>query len=115
MNEKEKRRDLARQYKERAVTGGVWAVVNRETGRILLGSDMDPAGSRNRFAFAQKTGSCVLLKLNGDWQKYGPDAFEFSVLEEIEMQPDQTLRQFREDLSALEEIWREKLTGKLFY
>lgn len=115
MDDKQKRRELSRAYRERPVTGGVYTITNRETGRVLLLSGLDLQGCRNRFDFSVSVGSCVQNQLKADWSTYGAKAFSFDVLEEIEKKAEQTDKEFREDISVLEELWREKLAGTDFY
>ena len=110
-----RRRELAREYKERPVTGGVYSITNRETGQLLLLSGLDLAGYRNRFEFSVATNSCVYAKLLEDWKKYGGTVFDFTVLEELEQKPEQSAKEFREDIVVLEELWREKLADHTFY
>lgn len=106
------RRELKSQYKERKKTGGVFVIRNMATGRALLLAAADLQGSKNRFEFAQKTGSCIDLKLQKDWAEQGGGAFAFEVLEELEKGETQTDAEFREDIAVLKEIWQEKLAGE---
>ena len=52
-----------------------------------------------------------------DWRAHGGAAFVFTQLETLEKKPDQTDRQFQEELELLRDIWRERLAaeGKEFY
>lgn len=88
MNKKE----LIARYKARPVTGGVFKIRNTQNGRYLLASGIDIKGDRNRFNFSVATGSCVHMKLQKDWNTFGPKAFA-------------------EDLKMLEQMWRERLDG----
>lgn len=106
-----KRKEIIRKYKERSVTGGVFKITNTKNGRFLLASDIDLRGSRNRFDFSVSTGSCVYMKLQEDWDKFGAKAFVFEVLDELEKEPEQGIKAFTEDLKLLEEMWRERLSG----
>lgn len=115
MGEKEKRRACSRAYRERPVTGGVLAITNKETGRMLLLSELDLQGCRNRFAFSVATNLCTYPQLQADWNTFGKEVFEFSVLEEMEKKAEQTDKEFRADLDVLLELWREKLSGTAPY
>ncbi|WP_277668850.1 GIY-YIG nuclease family protein [Caproiciproducens galactitolivorans] len=81
--DKQNKKELTAAYKGRKVVGGIYAIVNRQNGKMLLLSTCDLQGSRNRFAFAKEIGSCINLKLTEDWRKYGNAAFDFTVLEEL--------------------------------
>lgn len=113
--DKQNKKELAAAYKERKVVGGIYGIVNSGNGKMLLLSTCDMQGSRNRFEFSKKTGSCINLKLREDWQKYGNMAFDFTVLEELTKKESQTDQEFAEDIATLQELWTEKLLGKNLY
>ena len=117
MAKSQHQKELIASYKDRRLTGGVYTITNTETGRLLLQSGVDLPGFRNRFAFTAATGSCVYGKLTKDWRVYGPGAFRFDILEEAEQKGDQDADAFRADLTAMEELWRERLLeqGKQLY
>lgn len=110
MNSEDKKA-LTLAYKERKVIGGVYRIVNNKNSNAILASTADLHGMQSRFDFAQKTGSCIHFKLQKDWAEFGPSAFEFETLEELEKKEDQTPKEFQEDLKVLEEMWREKLNA----
>ena len=102
--DKKNRKELLQSYKERAVIGGVYAIVNTETGKKLLGMTTDVQGSRNRFEFAQSMNGCVHPRLKDDWAKFGGHAFRFEVLEMLEKKKEQNDSDFLHDIEALFEI-----------
>ncbi|MGI6424222.1 MAG: GIY-YIG nuclease family protein [Tepidanaerobacteraceae bacterium] len=106
------RKDLIRKYKEREVTGGVYRILNTLNNKYLLASGIDIKGDRNRFDFSVATGSCVQMKLQKDWDTFGPKAFKFEVLDELKKEPEQDIAAFREELELFEEMWRERLSGE---
>jgi hypothetical protein len=109
------KKELQAEYKERKVIGGVFAIKNTLTGRILLDSTPDLQGSINRFEFAKKTGSCVSMKLQKDWHPLEAPPFTLEVLEELEKTGNQSDAEFRADLLTLKEIWLEKLADADLY
>lgn len=109
------KKELATQYKEREVTGGIFAIRNTATGRILLDSTADLQGSENRFLFSQKTGFCIHMKLQQDWATYGAGGFTFVVLEPLKKGNAQTDAEFKADLSVLKELWLERLCDENRY
>jgi hypothetical protein len=111
----DRKRELKAQYKERKVIGGVFVIRNTATDKLFLDATTDLQGSKNRFAFAQQTGSCTDLKLQGDWAKQGASAFALEVLEELPKGETQTDAEFAADIKCLKEMWAEKLAGKEFY
>ncbi len=110
--EKEKRKELARSYKEQKVRGGVYSLTNRETGeRHILGSQ-NLVGAENLFRFMVKTGSCSVLELQEEWDRYGPGAFAFEILATLEKKEEQTPKQFKKDIAALTALWKEEKEEK---
>lgn len=103
------RKQLAEQYKERTVVGGVFRIRNTQSGRMLLAAATDLDAARNRFDFAVATNSCVFHDLVDDWRIHGPGAFVFDELERLTRGSDQSPASFAADCKALEELWREKL------
>jgi len=106
---------MSRQYQEREIVGGVYAIRNTQNGKMLIEAAADLRGSQNRFAFAQSTGSCVSMKLQSDWNAQDGKAFVFEPLEELKKGENQTMAQFKEDLETLKEFWLEKLAEQELY
>ena len=113
--EKSNKKEIIAAYKERKVIGGVYAIKNTVNGKVLLLSANNLQGCKNRFEFAQSTGGCVSFQLKEDWNKYGGKAFVFEQLEEIEKKPEQTQKEFDEDIKLLHQIWIEKLSNAEMY
>ena len=113
--EKQNKKEILATYKERKIIGGVYLIKNNENNKALLLSTTDLQGSKNRFEFSQKTGSCVTLKLQKEWVEFGSNAFTMEVLEELNKNDTQTLKEFGDDIKMLEEIWLEKLDANNLY
>lgn len=113
--EKHNKKEMLTAYKERKVVGGICAVRNTVDGKMLLTAVADIQGYRNRYEFAKSTGSCVHVKLQKDWEKFGPDGFVFEVLEELVKKETQTPKEFSEDIRILMEIWLEKINPGSLY
>ena len=109
------RKELLEAYKHRKVVGGVYAVTNQRTGRMLVMSAQDLNGIRRRYEFAVAIGSCFHPKLQADVNVYGTDAFEFAVLEELVKKETQTDRDFADDLETLRALWLEKYDPAILY
>ncbi|MDR1246208.1 MAG: GIY-YIG nuclease family protein [Clostridiales Family XIII bacterium] len=115
MKDAKTKKELQEQYKERKIIGGVYAIKNIRKDKLLLDASADLRGSNNRFDFAKKTGSCVNVKLQSDWNKQGSDDFAFEVMEELEKGETQTDAEFKADIDVLKEMWLEKLSGRDLY
>lgn len=115
MNDGKSKKELQAQYKEREVVGGVYIIRNTLNNKILLKAEANLQGSKNRFEFSQKTGSCVDMKLQNDWNKDGGEHFVFEVLEELKKGETQTSKEFKADIDVLKEIWLDKLSDRDLY
>ena len=113
--DKPTKKEIQAQYKEREVIGGVYAIRNTTKNKLLIEAAADLHGSRNRFEFAQKTGSCIHPKLQYDWAEQTADQFAFEVLDEMKKGDNQTSKQFSADIELMKQMWLEKLSGENLY
>ena len=109
------KKDLQAQYKERQIVGGICAIKNKLNHKLLLEATVDLQGYKNRFAFAQKTGSCIHIKLQNDWAKQGAGQFDMEVLEELVKDDTQSPEEFKSDILTLKELWLAQLADQIFY
>lgn len=111
----ENKKEKIAEYKERKITGGVYAIKNTANEKILLQSGTNLQGCKNRFAFAQSTNFCVDMKLKKDWEAFGAAAFQLEILEELAKKDTQTEKEFSDDIKTLQELWLEKLNPENLY
>jgi len=109
------KKKLQLQYKSKETIGGVFLIRNTTNNKILLDAATNLSSRKNRFEFSQKTGSCVEMKLQGDWSAQEGRQFVFEVLEELEKGKTQTNEEFKADIDFLKEIWLDKLSNEDFY
>ena len=109
------RKELQSQYKEREVLGGVYAIRNTIQNKLFLDVTADLHGMQNRFAFAQKTGSGLHLKLQQDWAAQKGEGFVFEILDEMVKSREQSNAAFLEELNLLKDMWLEKLGDSDLY
>ena len=109
------KKELQAQYKERKIIGGVYIIKNTLNNKLLLDATVNLQSSKNRFDFAQKTGSCVDVKLQKDWDVQEGREFTFEVLEELAKGETQTPAEFKADIALLKKLWNEKLSKETFY
>ena len=107
--EKENRKALISEYKEKKIVGGIYCIVNDVTGKHYVFSTPNIDGSRNLFEFAKLTSSCILPQLKNEWEEYGVDAFRYEKLAELEKGAEQTKRGFTDDLKELLNLWTKEL------
>jgi hypothetical protein len=117
MDNKARRKELLKQYKQTRPEAGVYRIVNRQNGRALLGSTPNLPSLRAKLEFAQTTNTASVLdrRLEEDIRRFGVDAFSLEVLEVLETTPAMTAAQILEDLAVLEALWREKLDPAQLY
>jgi hypothetical protein len=113
--QKEDKKKLLEQYRNRTMLGGVTAVKNNSNGKVWVEGVMDIEGRRNRFNFVKNTGSAVPLNIKDDWQKCGSQAFSFEVLEELTKKDGQTKEEFAKDIEVLKDLWLEKFKPEELY
>jgi len=115
MNENRTKKDMQSEYKEREIIGGVFAIKNTQSGKMLLDAAVDLQSSKNRFEFAKKSGSCINMKLQADWNACGGECFAFEVLEELKKGETQTQAEFNADIKLLKKMWLEKSAKEDLY
>ena len=104
-----RRKAINNEYKARRLKGGVYTITNKVNGKYLIGYAANLKSMQSRFQFAITAGSTVHPKLQRDWDEYGPQAFTFDVLEELEQKPDQSQAEFVDELKTLEQLCRTNL------
>lgn len=111
MNNKLNRKELKAQYKQSKPDAGVYRIINNKTGKYFMDSCLDTKGECNKFEFVKKTNSYTFMhgKLSNAIREQGFDNFSFEVLELLDIKPEMTDDEIKEDLKTLEEIWRDKL------
>jgi len=105
----ERQRALVSQYKRTPKTMGVYCIRNVNTDRCFVAASRDVQARFNRHRLELKTkAERCSDALQQDWNEQGADAFEFTVLDELEptTEPDYDPT---EDLQVLEALWLEKL------
>jgi hypothetical protein len=117
VTEKTYRKQLTDTYKQNHPQAGVYCIRNTKNNKLLLGSSPNLASVRGKLAFARSTRSVGVLdyRLHQDATQFGLAALAFEVLEVLETKPEMTGQQIRDDLQALEALWREKFEADLLY
>jgi hypothetical protein len=100
---------LAREYRESRRPMGVYQVRNTVSGKVLVGVSVDLPSILNRHRAELRMGGHRNRELQKDWAEFGPDAFEFEVLDTL-APPERPDYDPSADLKALEELWLEKLS-----
>ncbi len=102
------RREALRQYKERKVEAGIFAVRCTATGQAWVGASRNLGQQQNGIWFGLRLGSGRNPAMQAAWREHGADAFRFEVLEVLD---DEDLSEVSRDLrlKAAEARWRDSL------
>jgi hypothetical protein len=112
---KPSRKELLRAFKAEREVGGVYAIRNAATGRILIQSTMTISKAKSLLDFAKITGSCVHPLLAEEWKACGPDAFTLEILETLDRKDEEAQKEFAEEVRALGELWLERVPEEKRY
>lgn len=117
MSDRSHRKELISEYKQTRREAGVYRIVNKQTGKALLGSSLNLDSVRSKMEFARTTGSSGVLgyQLKRDIERLGIESFELEILEVLETKPEMTDAQVRADLTTLEQLWRERYEADELY
>jgi len=117
MTDRARRKQIVAEYKQNPPTAGVYRIVNTQTGRSLVGTTSNLESIHKKLSFARKTNSssALDLRLKEDFKRYGADAFEVEVLEELDVRREMTNAEIREELDVLEALCREQIDPDLLY
>lgn len=96
-------------YKETSPPMGVFQIINRVNGKVLVGSSVNLRAALNRFKAELKMGSHRNKVLQNEWKQFGHENFQFKQLEILEPADDPAYDP-AEDLRVLEKLWIEKLS-----
>lgn len=78
------RRTLIRDYKDRAVEAGIYAIRCAATGAVWIGGTPDLATRQNGVWFSLRMGGHASPTLQAAWTAHGEAAFAFEVLEVLD-------------------------------
>ncbi|HML36552.1 MAG TPA: GIY-YIG nuclease family protein [Bacillota bacterium] len=113
--DKDKKRELVSQYKQKKTKGGVYKITNTANGRYMLKAEVDLPSFQNRFNFSMRMNGCLHPKLQKDFDEYGAGAFSLEFLEETEKKEDESAMGFKDRLKRMEEAWAEKFDPEKAY
>ena len=88
---------------------GVYQVRNSVNGKVFVGVSVDLPSMLNRQQAQLRMGGHPNRELQKDWAKFGPEAFEFEILDTL-TPPEDVNYAPKDDLKALEELWLDKLS-----
>jgi hypothetical protein len=104
----DRKRELAREYKERKQRRGVYTVRCAASGQVWASASSNLDAQQNSLWFQLKLGSHPNRILQDAWKQHSEDAFSFEVAAELSDE-DRTPYALKADPGELETLWREKL------
>lgn len=109
--DKQSRRDAVRDYKERVVSRGVFAVRCAPTGQVWVAASRNLAQQQNSLWFGLRQGSYVNRDVQAAWNAHGEAGLAYEVLEVFD---DEAMSPIgRADLAkARAAHWREALGAR---
>jgi hypothetical protein len=103
------KKDIQREYKDRAKSAGVFQVKNVINDKVLLGSSLNLDGPLNGHRFMLEISGHTNKALQKEWNDFGADKFVFEILEVVKVKNDDPNFNLDDELTLLEQIWLEKL------
>jgi hypothetical protein len=110
------KKELIKEYKNQKHPAGLFAVKNKVENKMFIGISLNLPAKIRGVTFELELGSHAYRNLAEDYKRLGKDQFDISILDEIELK-DETEKELKKELEALEEMWIEKLKseGVTFY
>jgi hypothetical protein len=84
--DKQSRRQVVRDYRERKVSQGIFAVRCAATGETWVGKSRNLEQQQNGIWFGLRSGGYVNPAVQAAWTAHGEAAFSFEVLEAIDIE-----------------------------
>ncbi|MFH1051540.1 MAG: GIY-YIG nuclease family protein [bacterium] len=101
------KKKLKEEYKSVVQPKGIFTLKNTKNGKVFLGSSLNLKNKELTLKMSLNNGNHFNFALQEDWNKYGEDAFDYEVLETLELKEDTTY-DYNEDLEILEMLWVDK-------
>jgi hypothetical protein len=102
-------KELKQAYKLEKQPMGVFQTKHKETGKAFIGHSMDVSKAANSQFFQLRINSHRNESLQHDWNKYGADAFEYIILEELKEPEDEFYFDPRKALKMMEDFYIKTL------
>ncbi len=112
--DKQSRRDAVRDYKERKVEAGIFAVRCAPSGEVWVGQSRNLYGQQNSFAMGLKLGQFRNAAVDAAHRAHGAASITYEVVEIID---DEELSSMGRDdlLKRREKHWLDELGARKFF
>lgn len=106
----DRKKQLKEQYKQMRTDMGVFTVKKKNNNKYLLIGTQNLKGMMNRVKFQLENGSYPNRELQKEWNEAKPDDFEFTVLETLEYDKDESKTDYSEEVNIILIMLTEKLS-----
>jgi len=111
MVRKVNRREISREFKQRATEKGVFALRCKASGEMWVSASADLAASRNGVFFMLRNGMHGNRAMQAAWNQHGADAFEWEVVEGFEA--DMPALALRDAMRDRQKYWEKELGASM--
>ena len=105
----DRKKQLKEQYKQMRTDMGVFTVKKKNNNKYLLVGTQNLKGMMNRVKFQLENSSYPNIELQKEWNEAKPDDFEFTVLETLEYDKDESKTDYSEEVNIILIMLTEKL------
>jgi len=102
------KKELKEAYKQKKPMTGVFQILNKVNGMVLIEGSTDITSKWNRHRTELRFGSHRNKQLQKDWKEHGEENFIFSVLSELEIKEDENL-DLNNEVKLLQEMLEEEM------
>jgi len=102
------KKELKQAYKQAKPDAGVFQILNKENGRALIEGASNMISKWNRHRTELRFGSHRNNRLQADWNNFGEESFEFSIVSELELDEENTSN-LSEEVKLLYEMVSEEM------
>jgi len=102
------KKELKAEYKQYQAQMGVFQILNKTNGMILIEGATDMSAKWNRHRTELRFGSHRNKKLQNDWQTMGEENFEYSIVSELKVDEDDSI-DLNDEIKLLLEMVLEEL------
>ncbi len=106
--DKNRRKELVNEYINTKTEMGVYTFECKATGKHYIGTTQNTKATLNGSKFRLGAGNHKIQNLQSDWKQYGEDNFDVRVLDVLEYDKDDEMK---DDYSVELEILLEKWVG----
>ena len=101
------KKQLKEDFKNFVPPKGIFVFRNKINGKVFIGSSLNLKNKDVRIKLMLNMGNHSIRGFQDDWTTYGEDAFDYEILETLELKDDPDYN-YSSDLEILEMLWIDK-------